>query len=356
MMKPSAYYQKQVNLGLVAEDAEQVALIASLDRVHSSLIHEDSKRRSLVRFIRRPKAERGIYIWGGVGIGKTLVMDCFYHALPMQNKMRVHFHEFMRDIHSMLKLQQGEKNPLHAVADQLASQCIVLCLDELIVTDIADAMILRRLLEALIERGVCLVVTSNTMPDELYKNGLQRISFLPAIKLIKTALDIYHLASSVDYRRRHLQQSGVYHVPADDIAEDDLEKCFSLLTEGHLVTTDKMTICERQVIIRKAAHDCIWFDFNRICMPPRSQHDYLEIAQHFKTVIISNIPVIDAEQNDVILLFIRMVDVFYDAKIRLICSAATSPDSLYIMGRMLPDYQRTQSRLIEMQSESYFGL
>lgn len=354
-MNPSAYYQKQVILGLVVEDAQQVALLAALDRIHAALIREYSNRNGITRFLRKRKLVRGIYIWGGVGIGKTLMMDCFYHALPMKNKMRVHFHEFMRDIHAMLKLQQGEKNPLHAVADQLADKCMVLCLDELIVTDIADAMILRRLLDALIERGVCLVMTSNTQPDELYKNGLQRISFIPAIKLIKAELEIFHVASSVDYRRRHLQQSGVYHVPADDIAEDDLEKCFALLTEGYPVTTGKVTICDRQVSIKKLAHDCIWFDFKRICMPPRSQHDYLEIAQDFKTVIISNIPVIEADQNDVILLFIRMVDVFYDAKIRLVCSAAATPELLYTSGRMLPDFQRTQSRLLEMQSESYFN-
>ncbi len=353
-MTPIDYYQQLVKQDIIVEDQQQLALLEQLLPTFKALRAESRARARFYNVLRKNKSVQGLYIWGGVGIGKTFVMDCFFNALPFTQKLRVHFHQFMRDVHLALTKEQGHKNPLQVVAKQLAERAIVICFDELIVTDIADAMILRRLFQALIKYGVCLVITSNSAPDDLYKKGLQRISFLPAIALIKAHTKVLHVATVVDYRLKHLQQAGVYHVPHDDIAEDDMQKCFDLLTEGAEVSREPILLNDRHIKIRCAAKDCIWFDFRTLCSPPRSQHDYLALAKDYQTIFISHIPIIREEQNDIILLFIRMIDVFYDAKIRLVVSAEAAPLSLYTHGQMLDAYQRTQSRLMEMQSPHYF--
>jgi cell division protein ZapE len=353
-MTPISYYREQIARQMIVEDQQQLELLLQLDITFHELILEHKKRSRFYNVWRRPRAVKGDYIWGGVGIGKTFIMDCFYHALPFENKMRVHFHQFMRDVHAAMRQHQGERNPLQVVAKQIAKQAMVICFDELIVSDIADAMILRRILQALIEQGVCLIMTSNTRPDDLYLKGLQRISFMPAIALIKQHTHVIHVETTMDYRLQHLQKAGVFHVPNDEIAEDDLEKCFALLTEHEPVSFVPVIICDRPITIRKQAGSCIWFDFESIAMPPRSQHDYLALAQQYKSIFISHIPKIKPEQKDRATLFIRLIDVLYDAKIRLICSAEALPQQLYMAGPLLHDFQRTQSRLIEMQSERYF--
>ncbi|MHB1220976.1 MAG: cell division protein ZapE, partial [Gammaproteobacteria bacterium] len=226
--------------------------------------------------------------------------------------------------------------------------------DEFFVTDITDAMILGRLLRELFARGVCLIATSNVMPDDLYKNGLQRQQFIPAIKMLKEVTTIIHLPTSVDYRLRHLKDAGVFHAPYNDETHATMEKSFSILAQGKISDNHPIEICGRLISIKKQANNVVWFDFNVICGVPRSQLDYLAIAEKYKTVFISGIPVIPPNARDTISLFIRLVDVFYDMRVRLVCSAATSVGEIYSEGYMLSDYTRTRSRLSEMQSEDYF--
>jgi len=298
---------------------------------------------------------QGLYIWGGVGIGKTFLLDCFYHCLPFKEKMRMHFHPFMQMIHQELKAHQGEKNPLQIIANKLAKKTSVLCFDEFFVTDITDAMILARLFDALFAQGVCLIATSNTKPDDLYKNGLQRPLFLPAIALLKQNTTVLHVPTSIDYRLRHLKKSGVFYTPDDAMAEENMEKSFALLANGAEIDDEPIEILGRVIPIRKKTRDIIWFDFDVICRVPRSQQDYLAIAKKYNTVFITHIPVISPHAKDMISLFIRLIDVFYDARIRVVFSAAETIKKIYTQGYLLADYTRTQSRLLEMQSESYFS-
>lgn len=353
-MTPLHYYQNQLDNGLIINDSNQFMVMKSLDEIYHNLLQEQKKRNAFFSFLRKPKAVHGLYLWGGVGIGKTFMMDCFYQCLPFAEKMRMHFHQFMKFMHAELKVHEGEKDPLIHIADQLAKRTIVLCFDEFFVTDITDAMILGRLLRALSARGVCLIATSNAMPDDLYKNGLQRQQFIPAIKMIKEVTSVIHLPTSIDYRLRHLKDAGVFHAPNNAETQATMEKTFDVLAQGKVYVNQQIEVLGRLIPFRKQADNIVWFDFNVICGVPRSQLDYLVIAEKFKTVFISGIPVIAPNARDTISLFIRLVDVFYDMRVRLVCSAATSADEIYSEGYLLSDYLRTRSRLSEMQSEDYF--
>lgn len=353
-MTPLNYYREQCRSGRIAENAGQLSVITELDRIHHELISEHRKRRQLLARMRKPKLIRGLYVWGGVGIGKTFMMDCFYQTLPFHEKKRIHFHHFMQWIHAELKKHQGQKNPLNIIAKKMAQKTLVICFDEFFVKDIADAMLLARLFHALFAYGVCLVATSNTEPDELYKRGLQRESFLPAIELIKKHTLVLHLSINIDYRLRHLHDAGVFYSPHDEKAQAHLEETFTILTSGHLVYHEPIEICGRLIEVKKHSADVIWFDFSAICSVPRCQKDYIEIAKNYKTVFVSNIPVIPPNAKDTILLFIHLVDVFYDAHTRFIFSAARKVDELYQHGYLQSDFMRTRSRLTEMQSQHYF--
>lgn len=351
---PSAYYRTQCQSGLIVEDMNQLEVIKQLDHLQANLLAERRARKGWLAFCRKPHVVQGLYIWGGVGIGKTFLMDCFYHTLPFQEKMRMHFFEFMRFVHRELKSHQGKKNPLDLIAKDISKKTMIICFDEFFVSDITDAMILARLFRALFACGVSLVATSNVKPDDLYKNGLQRPQFLPAIALIKQKTQVMHVAINVDYRLRHLKYAGVFYTPNDAIANQHLEKSFLALTEGMDASSQPIELCHRLVPIKKQAGDVVWFDFNILCAPPRSQMDYLAIAEKFSTVFISDIPIIHGHARDTIILFIRLIDVLYDAHIRLVCSAAKAADLLYQPGELSFEYERTRSRLLEMQSETYF--
>jgi len=294
-------------------------------------------------------------LWGSVGIGKTFLMDCFYESLPFKNKLRLHFHSFMQHVHQALKKHQGEQDPLKNIAKELSQETLVICFDEFFVSDITDAMLLGRLLKALFLEGVSLVATSNVTPDELYKNGLQRSQFLPAIALLKQDTEVIHLQSVEDYRMRHLKEAGVFYTPLNDAARNNMEKSFNALTQGREIKTGVVIINGREIPIHKRAGDVIWFEFSALCTVPRSQNDYLEIAQQYRTVFISNVPVISEKEKDMICLFISMVDVFYDARVKLVISAEEPIDQLYNRGYMILEYTRTHSRLAEMQSSDYFA-
>ncbi|HSW93845.1 MAG TPA: cell division protein ZapE [Gammaproteobacteria bacterium] len=352
---PLDYYQNKSREGIISPDPEQLAALQQLQSVYENLLVEYQKRNGLFSFFHQPHLIKGLYLWGGVGIGKTFLMDCFYECLPVQKKMRMHFHQFMKLVHQQLKKYQGEKNPLELVAKDVSKKAIVLCFDELFVSDITDAMLLGHLFRALFQRGVCLVTTSNTAPDDLYKNGLQREQFLPAIALLKENTTVWHIPTTLDYRLRHLQEAGVFYSPLNDDAREKMEKSFTLLAKGHPISTDPVMILDRPIRIKKRAGKTIWFDFADLCQVPRSQNDYLAIAEQFQTVFISDIPVIPENAKDTICLFISMVDVFYDARVRLVISAAEPVAEIYSRGYMVLEYTRTHSRLLEMQSTDYFS-
>lgn len=353
-MTPLDYYHEQVRGGLIVEDPQQLRALQHLEKLRQRLLRENLKRAGLFASLRKAKRVKGLYLWGGVGIGKTFLMDCFYHSLPFSKKLRLHFHPFMSYVHTELKKHQGKKDPLQIVATELAQQVLVLCFDEFFVSDVADAMLLGRLLEALFAEGVCLVATSNVSPDELYKNGLQRQHFLPAIALLKKEVEVLHLSGQVDYRLRHLKHVGVFYIPNDETAQDNMEKSFALLSNNESVHSEAIELFGREIPIIKQAGSIIWFDFKVICGVPRSQEDYLALAKKYSTIFVSDVPILSPQARDKISLFIKLVDVLYDARVRLVLSAEAGLDKIYSQGRLHFEYTRTHSRLLEMQSEDYF--
>lgn len=355
-MKLSKYYEQQCLAGAIQSDQRQIDALPYFQRILDELHAANRGGHSLLKRLRKRKLVTGLYIYGGVGIGKTFLMDCFYHNLTISKKWRIHFHAFMQFIHHELKHSQGKKNPLQDIAKSLSKDYHVICFDEFVVTDIVDAMLLRNLLQALFDNGVCLVATSNTAPDDLYKNGLQRASFLPAIALLKAHTEVVHLVSAQDYRMLQLKQSGVYFTPDNEHAHASMEKVFYLLTHDAAIDVDPLLINDRAINIMKRAGNVVWFDFKDICHVPRSQLDYLEIAKQYKTVFISHLPVFKQDERNIITLFIKMIDVFYDARVRVVFSAAQPAEMLGKHLSHVSDYARTQSRIIEMQSEKYFSV
>ncbi|MDR3477052.1 MAG: cell division protein ZapE [Gammaproteobacteria bacterium] len=353
-MTPLDYYHQQVEMGNITSDAMQLTVVEKLQTLQNNLVTELNKRNGFFRLLHTPQLVKGIYLWGGVGIGKTFIMDCFYHTLPFTQKMRMHFHQFMQLIHNKLTVHQGEADPLQAIAKELAAQTLVLCFDELFVSDITDAMLLGRLFKALFSRGVCLVATSNVAPDDLYKNGLQRLNFLPAIALLKQDTEVIHMASAIDYRLRHLQQAGVFYTPLGLDTQKKMDQNFETLSLGEKIDSTQVIINDRPIAVKKKTSDIVWFEFSDICAIPRSQKDYLVIAEKYKIVFISDIPVIEPNEKDKICLFISLVDVLYDARVKLVISAAEPVEQLYNRGYMVMEYTRTHSRLLEMQSTDYF--
>lgn len=309
--------------------------------------------RSLRR--ERPEPEVGLYFWGGVGRGKTYLVDTFYDCLPFDDKMRVHFHRFMQRVHAELKRLAGEKNPLEQVADQLASETCVICFDEFFVTDIADAMILGNLMEALFERGVTLVATSNIVPSRLYENGLQRQRFLPAIALIERYTEVVNVDAGVDYRLRTLQRAELYHHPLGPEADASLRHSFEQLAPEQGKHWERLEVNGRYLTCRCLADDVAWFDFAELCDGPRSQNDYIELARVFHAVLVSGVPAMGAGNDDAARRFINLVDEFYDRNVKLVLAADRPLLELYAGERLAFEFQRTVSRLQEMQSTEYLA-
>ena len=309
------------------------------------------------------KPPRGIYIWGGVGRGKSLMMDAFFKVSRHRRKRRVHFHEFMREIHARMRALSGEADPLEAVSTDIARELRLLAFDEFHVSDIADAMILARLLELLIEKGVVLVMTSNYRPDDLYPNGLQRARFLPAIEILKRDLDVVELKGATDHRRRLLDSLGVYYMPADERAEASLARFFEAMTKASYSEDGTVEIGGRSLAYRRRAKGVIWFTFSELCEKARSQVDYLEIASGYHTVLVSGVKRMQPAQTDVVRRFTWLVDVFYDQRVKLVLSADAQPEDLVVAAdqqsgpeRMIVrEFARTASRLREMQSRDDFS-
>jgi cell division protein ZapE len=309
------------------------------------------------------KPPKGVYIWGGVGRGKSLMMDAFFKVSRHRRKRRVHFHEFMREIHSRMRVLSGQEDPLDIISTEIARELRLLAFDEFHVSDIADAMILARLLELLIEKGVVLVMTSNYKPDDLYPNGLQRSRFLPAIELLKSGLDVVELGGSTDHRRRLLDGLSVYYTPIDEQADAHLARFFEAMTKATYAENGTIEAGGRPIAYRRRAKGVIWFDFAELFEKPRSQVDYLEIASSYHTVLISGVKRMAASQTDVVRRFTWLVDVFYDQRVKLVLSAEAPPEDLIETSeqasgaeRMIHrEFARTASRLREMQSRDYFS-
>jgi cell division protein ZapE len=350
MVTPTTYYHRLVESDQILLDGQQLAVVEQLQFIFDQLI-QSNKKKLLLKFTgQTPTLTTGLYLFGDVGIGKTFLLDCFYYCLPFKNKLRIHFHNFMKMVQEQLKELQGEVNPLAKIAKKLARQTKVICFDELIVNDIADAMILAGLFKALYREKVCLLFTSNQAPDNLYLKGLQRDSFLPAIELIKQNSIVMHIASNKDYRMQKPQENCCYFFPLNPQAQEKLQLQFELNSNHQAEATKSIKVLERDIRVQKIAEGVVWFDFLDICGIPRSQQDYLVLAQQFHTFIVSNVTVIQPEQNDLARSFINLVDVLYDATRKLIISAQKPADQLYQSGRMLFDFSRTRSRLAEMQT------
>ncbi|HVE50341.1 MAG TPA: cell division protein ZapE [Casimicrobiaceae bacterium] len=339
-----------------APDAAQVAALVRLDRLAAELAAFRKARAShLRRVFAPPEVPRGVYLWGGVGRGKSLLMDAFFAAVPIRRKTRVHFHAFMRDVHAELAKLKREADPLITVAQKIAKRWRLIAFDEFHVADIADAMILGRLLRALFEQGVVFVLTSNYPPEGLYPNGLQRQKFLPAIAQLRESLDIVEVNGAIDYRLRALEQASVYHVPADAAAEAALAGTFDALAQGH-DESKRLTIEGRTIEARRRAGSVVWFDFAALCEGPRSQRDYLELALRFAVLLISGVPRMGPSRSDAARRFTWLVDILYDHRVKLVVSAEAPAHALYVEGPNVQDFPRTVSRLIEMRSHEYMSL
>lgn len=355
-MTPAELYQARSQQLALSKDSQQERALKYLDRLAQALVPETAPKRGLLGGLFGGKtAPAGIYLWGGVGGGKTLLMDIFYEALPFPAKKRTHFHHFMRTIHSHLKQQKQRSDPLQHVARVIAEQCRVLCLDEFIVTDITDAMILSGLLKNLFDAGVCLVTTSNTEPAELYRNGLQRARFLPAIELIRKHMQIVHLDNRIDYRLRTLQQEGTFHYPLNESTARQMESTFASLS-GSQAGAGEIEINQRPVPFKGMAKGVIWFDFQALCKSARSQDDYIELASRFHSLLLSEVKAMDAAADDAARRFLNLIDILYIHKVKLVISAGAPVTELYHGKRLAAEFKRAVSRLFEMQSEEYLAL
>lgn len=361
MSTPWQRYQDDLQGEGFSHDPAQEEAVRLLQDLYERLLERnrggETGFSALIKKFRKqaPEPEQGLYLWGGVGRGKTYLVDTFYDCLPFERKLRVHFHRFMQRVHGDLTRLEGEVNPLEMVADRLAEEALVVCFDEFFVTDIGDAMILGGLMEALFARGVTLVATSNIVPQNLYQNGLQRQRFLPVIALVEKYTKVVNVDAGVDYRLRTLQQAELYHCPLDEAADISLRQSFDALAVEPGRHWERIQINGRYLTVRCMADDVAWFDFAELCDGPRSQNDYIELARIFHAVLLSGVPAFDKDQNDQARRFINLVDEFYDRNVKLMLTAEKSLLELYGGGSLEFEFQRTQSRLQEMQSHEYLA-
>lgn len=348
-------YEAQLKSRGYKSDPEQRAAAQRLQQMYTELVGFKAARRGTLRkMFARPRMPRSVYFWGGVGRGKSFLMDCFFDAVPYQRKRRVHFHAFMQEVQNDLKNFNNEPDPLQRVADRVARQTRLLCFDEFHVSDIADAMILGRLLDALFARGVIFVMTSNYPPEGLYPNGLQRINFLPAIEMIKRRFDVIEVDHGTDYRLRTLERIEIYLVPSNKESDRKMRGDFRRLS-GAEATAGEIDLLERKMPVLARGPGVIWFDFATLCGGPRSQNDYLEIAREHHTLLLSGVPCMNAGNASEARRFTWLVDVLYDYRVKLIMSAAVEAPELYTEGHNAHEFVRTVSRLIEMRSREYLA-
>lgn len=342
--------------GIVADSA-QIAAARRLQTFYDELLALKAARRSRLRkLLIHPKLPRGVWLWGGVGRGKSFLMDCFFAAVPYRRKRRVHFHAFMREVHQALKAHhnESESDPLAKVAAGIARETRLMCFDEFHVSDIADAMILGRLMDALFAAGVVFCITSNYPPDGLYPNGLQRQNFLPTIRLLNEKLDVIEIDAGVDYRLRALEQADIFLTSNNATSQAALARIFRQIAggDGH---TRPITIVNRELPVIRRAPGIIWFDFATLCGGPRSQNDYLALADRYHTLLLSQVPKMGADMPSEARRFTWLVDVLYDHRVKLIISADCLAKELYTQGLQAGEFKRTVSRLMEMRSHEYLA-
>lgn len=365
-LSPLERYRRDLTRSDFRHDTAQEQAVQHLQRLYEELVaawQDEQQQSALGAFFKRLRGDesrklvRGLYFWGGVGRGKTYMMDNFFESLPFEQKLRAHFHRFMRRVHAELKKLDGQKNPLKKVADIIAHEARVICFDEFFVSDITDAMILGTLMEELFARGVTLVATSNIVPDGLYRDGLQRARFLPAIALLNEHTLVVNVDGGVDYRLRALEQAELYHYPLDEAADKSLLCSFkSLLPSGVIYQSDvELEVEGRMILARHLGEGVAWFDFVELCDGPRSQNDYIELAREYHTVVLSNVPALGRAKDDQARRFVNLVDEFYDRQVKLVISAELPLANLYSSGKLDFEFQRTVSRLLEMQSHDYLA-
>jgi cell division protein ZapE len=349
-----AYEAELVARGYQSDPA-QLRAVEALDRCASEWAAYKSQRsNALKKLINRPEIPRGVYMYGGVGRGKSFLMDCFFNAVPLRRKTRLHFHEFMREVHRELAELQGTVNPLEELGRRIAKRYKLICFDEFHVADITDAMILHRLLVALFDNDVGFVTTSNFRPDDLYPGGLHRDRILPAIELLNRGLEVVNVDNGTDYRRRTLEQVKLYLTPNGAAADKEMRHAFERLAES-ADENPVLHIEAREIHARRKAGGVVWFDFKTLCGGPRSQNDYLEIASQFHTVLLSDVPHMPVRMASEARRFTWLIDVFYDRRVKLIMSAEVPPEALYTEGPLAHEFPRTVSRLNEMQSTEFLA-
>ena len=345
--------------GFAPDEAQHIAA-QELQRVHEDLDHRE-QRRGLLSFLSRSRVIRGVYLWGGVGRGKSFLMDSFFAFVPDVTKKRVHFHRFMQEIHKGLTKHQGQTDPMSLIAHDIADEVQILCLDEFHVTDITDAMLMRRLLEGLMVEGVVLLTTSNFAPTELYQHGLQRVQFLPAIDLILDRMTVVNVDAGTDYRLRELEKAGTYHLGAD--ADRHLDEGFTHISSG-AEDNAPLEIEDRLIRVRRQAPGIVWFDFEELCAGPRGKPDYIELARRYHTVLISAVPCFTPDDGNILRRFVWLVDEFYDRRVKLMLGAAVPVDDLVAAAADSDGFQahlnaslkeRLASRLTEMQTQQYLA-
>ncbi|MBC7982622.1 MAG: cell division protein ZapE [Candidatus Obscuribacterales bacterium] len=339
-------------------DAAQLTAVVKLDELRTRLLQPQPRSGLFAGLLGRKSAripQRGLYFWGGVGRGKTFLMDLFFHSLPFKNKQRSHFHRFMQSVHEQLKKHTDHADPLELIADRIAAKTRVLCFDELFVADIADAMLLGTLFTALFARGVTLVATSNIPPDQLYKDGLQRARFLPAIKQIKTHTDVLNIDSGTDYRLRLLERAMRWFDANAADTRTEFHRLFEASAGEPGEANASFILNHRKLTAERRANDVIWFTFKQICDGPRGQADYIELARCYHTVLLSDVPILDAQQDNQTRRFISLVDEFYDRGVKLIVAGYTELEKTYQGTSFKFEFERTRSRLIEMQAKEYLA-
>ncbi len=355
MSVKQAYEAELVARGY-ASDPAQLRAVHALERCAGEWsAYKDQRSNAFKKLIHHPDTPRGVYMYGGVGRGKSFLMDCFYNAVPIKRKTRLHFHEFMREVHRELRDLAGTVNPLDELGRRMAKRYKLICFDEFHVAEITDALILHRLLTALFDNGVGFVTTSNFKPDDLYPGGMHRDRILPAIALLNENLAVLSVDNGTDYRRRTLEQVNLYHTPLGVQADAGMLDAFNRLAEAK-DENPVLQIESRQIHARRKAGGLVWFDFKTLCGGPRSQNDYLEIATQFHTVLLSDVPVMPPRMASEARRFTWLIDVLYDRRVKLIMSAETCPDTLYTEGPLAHEFPRTVSRLNEMQSAEFLAL
>ncbi len=355
-MSVRAAYEAELATRGYKSDPAQLRAVDALERCALEWSEYKQKRSNAIKkLLSHPPIPRGVYLYGGVGRGKSFLMDCFYNAVPLKRKTRLHFHEFMREVHRELRDLQGIVNPLDELAKRMAKRFKLICFDEFHVSEITDALILHRLLAALFEQGVGFMTTSNFKPDDLYPGGMHRDRILPAIALLNANLEVVNVDNGTDYRSRTLEQIKMYHQPWGEAADAEMTDAFDKLAES--VDEDPVLHIEaREIYAKRKAGGVVWFDFKTLCGGPRSQNDYLEIATQFHTVLLSNVPAMPPRLSSEARRFTWLIDVLYDRRVKLIISAEVAPDALYTEGPLAHEFPRTVSRINEMQSVEYLNL